>query len=172
MFLSSFIVAGFVCMCRVMCAWYGGNFQQIFWCYIVARLLMCVCVCVCVCARVYTTHIWGRNITQWGLSHVWTSHTTRKNETFHEVCHTVRHVTRMNESRHILDRDNPCMSERYHVVCCSVLQCVAVCCSVLQCFEWEVSHHETCHTYERATRGGGLGSRPIFKKFHETYAPS
>ena len=21
-------------------------------------------------------------------------------------------------------------------------------------------------------RGGGLGSRPIFKKFHETYAPS
>ena len=22
------------------------------------------------------------------------------------------------------------------------------------------------------TRGGGLGSRPIFKKFHETYAPS
>ena len=23
-----------------------------------------------------------------------------------------------------------------------------------------------------AARGGGLGSRPIFKKFHETYAPS
>ena len=23
-----------------------------------------------------------------------------------------------------------------------------------------------------ARRGGGLGSRPIFKKFHETYAPS
>ena len=23
-----------------------------------------------------------------------------------------------------------------------------------------------------AMRGGGLGSRPIFKKFHETYAPS
>ena len=23
-----------------------------------------------------------------------------------------------------------------------------------------------------STRGGGLGSRPIFKKFHETYAPS
>jgi len=26
----------------------------------------------------------------------------------------------------------------------------------------------SCHTW----RGGGLGSRPIFKKFHETYAPS
>ena len=24
----------------------------------------------------------------------------------------------------------------------------------------------------RDKRGGGLGSRPIFKKFHETYAPS
>ena len=24
----------------------------------------------------------------------------------------------------------------------------------------------------RWMRGGGLGSRPIFKKFHETYAPS
>jgi len=23
-----------------------------------------------------------------------------------------------------------------------------------------------------AMRGGGLGSRPVFKKFHETYAPS
>ena len=35
------------------------------------------------------------------------------------------------------------------------------------------------HTYMYAClyasimmRGGGLGSRPIFKKFHETYAPS
>ena len=27
-------------------------------------------------------------------------------------------------------------------------------------------------TFSRQTRGGGLGSRPIFKKFHETYAPS
>ena len=25
---------------------------------------------------------------------------------------------------------------------------------------------------QHAWRGGGLGSRPIFKKFHETYAPS
>jgi len=26
--------------------------------------------------------------------------------------------------------------------------------------------------HRAVTRGGGLGSRPIFKKFHETYAPS
>ena len=25
---------------------------------------------------------------------------------------------------------------------------------------------------QQATRGGGLGSRPIFKKFNEPYAPS
>ena len=30
--------------------------------------------------------------------------------------------------------------------------------------------HMTDHTVYG--RGGGLGSRPIFKKFHETYAPS
>ena len=31
------------------------------------------------------------------------------------------------------------------------------------------SNHKTSRI---VTRGGGLGSRPIFKKFHETYAPS
>ena len=27
-------------------------------------------------------------------------------------------------------------------------------------------------SFDALMRGGGLGSRPIFKKFHETYAPS
>ena len=46
---------------------------------------------------------------------------------------------------------------------------------------WNLAFHEinymsiTCAACIRGVqllRGGGLGSRPIFKKFHETYAPS
>jgi len=43
--------------------------------------------------------------------------------------------------------------------------------------EWITSVPRRIVTYLRVMshmrmRGGGLGSRPIFKKFHETYAPS
>ena len=81
---------------------------------------------------------------------------------------------------------------------CSVLQCVAVCCTVwwlkhrvMTETSWMtrysdaayaipnvLSENDRCHrisgsyhTCERV-RGGGLGSSTIFKKFHETYAPS
>ena len=51
-------------------------------------------------------------------------------------------------------------SKREFYACCNVLQCFAVCCKVLQ--------KERIVT----TRGGGLRSSTIFKKFNETYAPS
>jgi len=43
--------------------------------------------------------------------------------------------------------------------------CISLCKSIPR------PHVYVCDTYTTG-RGGGLGSRPIFKKFHETYAPS
>ena len=43
----------------------------------------------------------------------------------------------------------------------------------LICGIWRIGFGDITHSSSCAgARGGGLGSRPIFKKFHETYAPS
>ena len=55
-----------------------------------------------------------------------------------------------------------------------VCVCVCMCVHLCQCFnkKRELTRHADDLGIPRTERGGGLGSRPIFKKFHETYAPS
>ena len=61
---------------------------------------------------------------------------------------------------------------------CSALHCDEVCCSVLQCVAClekdteKLTKEEARKRFSHRWRGGGLGSRPIFKKFHESYARS
>ena len=51
----------------------------------------------------------------------------------------------------------------------SLLGCFKSFIALLGCFK---SHMSRASTYTPHPRGGGLGSRPIFKKFNEPYAPS
>ena len=55
-----------------------------------------------------------------------------------------------------------------YVVCV----CVCVCVYVAGRLPSLVFHASFAPPFALRSRGGGLGSRPIFKKFHETYAPS
>jgi len=108
-------------------------------------------VCMCVLERVLLT-ILLRLPRLWTLVDPWF------------ICHL--HGVLMYACIHVYmipwategDNKNPSVTEtkkaRYYLIVCEWVQ--------VESLSWD---------YIEA-RGGGLGSRPIFKKFHETYAPS
>jgi len=55
--------------------------------------------------------------------------------------------------------------------CVYMCMCTRVVCMSLPLF-WILTSVFGRHLFMYARRGGGLGSSTIFKKFHETYAPS
>ena len=89
------------------------------------------------------THTLTHDAHEWVTSHIWMSHVTHMNESWHTyewvMSHIwMRHRTHMNESwhtwhSHVETRSTWCACVlQCFALCCSVLHCVAVYCSVLQ----------------------------------------
>jgi len=84
----------------------------------------------------------------------------------HNTCREI-YIHTHNTERNIYAHTHNCIVGFPHTNT-TILYCV---CAILYClYCWFPAHkHYIVHT---TTRGGGLGSSTIFKKFHEIYAPS